>query len=74
MAYERFAGKKPVMLLDIQEHRVYAYPYAAFKKDLSARSQRALREQYENAIRHGQVVVFVRDNDERRLVSFLFDL
>ena len=74
MAHERFADKNPVLLLDIQEQRVYAYPYAAFKKELSARSQRALREQCKNAIHHGQVVVFVRDNDERRLVSFSLDL
>ena len=74
MAHERFADKNPVILLDIQEQRVYAYPYAAFKKELSARSQRALREQCKNAIHHGQVVVFVRDNDERRLVSFSLDL
>jgi hypothetical protein len=74
MAHERFADKNPVILLDIQEQRVYAYPYAAFKKELSARSQRALRQQYKKAIHHGQVVVFVRDNDERSLVSFSFDL
>jgi hypothetical protein len=74
LMYDHFAEKKPVMLLDIQEQRVYAYPYAEFKKELSPRSQRSLRKQYENANRDGQVVVFVRDNEERRLVSFSFDL
>jgi hypothetical protein len=72
--YERFADRRPVILLDIQEQKVYAYPYDEFKRELSTRSQRTLQEQYEGANRAGQVVVFVRDNDERRLVSFSFDL
>jgi hypothetical protein len=74
LMYERFADKKPVMLLDIQEERVYAYPYIEFMKELSERSQRTLKKQYEDANRDGQVVVFVRDNDKRRLISFSFDL
>jgi hypothetical protein len=62
------------MLLDIQEQRVYAYPYDDFRKELSAKSQRSLEKQYGAANRERQVVVFVRDNDERRLVSLAFDL
>jgi hypothetical protein len=45
-----------------------------FKAELSERSQRSLQEQYEEAIRQNQIVVFVRDNDKRRLVSFSLDL
>jgi hypothetical protein len=37
---------------------------------LSERSQRSLEEQYEEAVREGKIVVFVRDNEQRRLVSF----
>ncbi|HUF68507.1 MAG TPA: hypothetical protein VMM79_07600 [Longimicrobiales bacterium] len=58
------------MLFDIQEQRVYAYPYNEFMKELSARSQRSLQEQYERAIHENSIVVFVRDNEQRRLVSF----
>ena len=74
MLYDRFAEKRPVILFDIQEQRLYAYPYADFRSELNARSQVSLKEQYEQANRDGQVVVFVRDNEERRLVSFAFDL
>lgn len=70
MMYKRFEDKKPVMLLDIQERRIYAYPYADFKKELSQRSQASLTKQYEKAMRENEVVVFVRDNDQRRLLSF----
>lgn len=62
------------MLFDLQEQRVYAYPYNDFRKELSARSQRSLETQYEKAGRENQVVVFVRDNDLKRLVSLSIDL
>ena len=70
MLYEQFATKKPIILLDIQELRLYAYPYDEFMRELSARSQRSLKEQYDTAIQTNQIVVFVRDNVQRRLVSF----
>lgn len=57
------------MLYDGQERRIYAYPYREFAADLSARSQVALAEEYAAALRSGQMVVFVRDNVKRRLVS-----
>jgi hypothetical protein len=68
--YEQFEEKRPVMLFDIQEQRVYAYPYDEFMKEVSARSQRSLQKQYEQAIHENSIVVFVRDNEQRRLVSF----
>jgi hypothetical protein len=37
--YEAFAEKQPVMLYDIQQRRVYAYPYEQYRADLSERSQ-----------------------------------
>lgn len=74
MLYERFTDKAPVMLFDVQEHRIYAYPYVEFKKDLNTRSQRSLKKQYEQALEENQMVVFVRDNDQQRLVSFSWQL
>ncbi len=68
--YEQYRDKKPVMLFDTQEHRIYVYPYLEFKNDLSERSQRLLQEQYEQAMIDDKIVVFVRDNDQRKLVSY----
>jgi hypothetical protein len=69
-AYRRFADQRPVVLYDIQERRVYVYPYAGFSEELSEQSQQTLKDQYERAVRDNKVVVFVRDNEQRRLVSF----
>ena len=68
--YKRFEAKKPVMLLDIQEQKIYAYPYNDFKSELSKRSQIQLEEQYEAAILDNEMVVFVRDNEKKELVSY----
>nr|CBH37335.1 hypothetical protein BSM_08120 [uncultured archaeon] len=68
--YKRFEDKKPVMLLDIQEQKIYAYPYNDFKSELSKRSQIQLEEQYEAAILDNEMVVFVRDNEKKELVSY----
>lgn len=68
--YEQYQEKKPVLLFDMQENRIYVYPYLEFKNDLSERSQRSLQEQYEQAITDEKIVVFVRDNDAKKLVSY----
>jgi hypothetical protein len=68
--YEQYQEKKPVLLYDMQENRIYVYPYLEFKNDLSERSQRSLEEQYAQAITDDKIVVFVRDNDAKKLVSY----
>lgn len=73
MMYKMFAAKRPVMLFDIQEQQIYAYPYKEFRDELSERSQGILKEQYEQAQVEGKMVVFVRDNVKQKLVSFSLD-
>ena len=73
MFYKRFEEKRPVMLLDLQSQKIYAYPYEEFKAELGERSQMMLAADYEMAIAKNKIVVFVRDNENRRLASMLFD-
>ena len=73
MFYKRFEAKRPVMLFDLQSQKIYAYPYEEYKADLSERSQAMLTDEYENAIAKNKIVVFVKDNETRRLVSMSFD-
>jgi len=50
------------------------YPYEDFKNDMSsAKSQASLAEQYELAKKAGTLVVFVRDNEAKRLASYSMD-
>jgi hypothetical protein len=71
--YSELADEKPIMLVDIQDQRIYAYPYEGFKADLNPRNQASLTDQYEQAIASNGIVVFVRDNDRKRLVSYTID-
>jgi hypothetical protein len=71
--YKQFEDKRPVVLYDIQEERVYLYPYEDFKTDMSPKSQVSLAEQYELAGKLGKMVMFVRDNEAEKLVSFILD-
>ena len=74
MLYEQYADEKPIMLFDIQEQRIYALPYAEYRAELSKRSQASLKKQYERAIANGEIVIFVRDNHEEKLVSYSLPL
>ncbi len=68
--YRMYEEKKPVMLFDIQEQRLYAYPYDEFKANLNPRNQTKLEEQYKEATADSSIVVFVRDNEQMKLVSY----
>ena len=74
MLYGKFADKKPVMLYDIQERRIYAMPYREYRATLSKRSQISLKKQYDRAMADGEIVVFVRDTQNEKLVSYSLPL
>ena len=68
--YSIYESERPIILYDIQEKKIYAYPYREFRAELSKKSQESLKRDYKFACGHGSMVVFVRDNLERRLVSY----
>lgn len=68
--YKTYASEKPIILYDIEEEKIYAYPYKEFKAEMSQKSQVSLERDYMSASVHGSIIVFVRDNVERRLVSY----
>jgi len=70
LAYSLWSKTKPIVLYHVQEQRIYVYPYEEFKNDLNARSQAILETQYRQAVHEDKIVVFVRDNDRQRFVSF----
>jgi hypothetical protein len=68
--YLRYEEKKPVMLLDVTEGKIYAYPYKEFKKELNEGGQMSLTKQYDEALRGDQFVLFIRDSQEKKLMSY----
>jgi hypothetical protein len=74
--YITYASKKPIILYeyDIQEQKIFAYPYDEFKAELSKKSQTSLELDYTSASMSGSMIVFVRDNVERKLRSYTMSI
>ncbi len=71
--YLFYEAERPIMLFDVTAQKIYAYPYDDFKSELTQGGQASLTQQYVEALRDGRVVVFVRDDEERKLVSYSID-
>ena len=69
--YSIYENERPIILYDIQEKKLYAYPYKEFRAELSKKSQASLKCDYESAAANGSMIVFVRDNIRRKLVSYV---
>jgi exopolysaccharide biosynthesis predicted pyruvyltransferase EpsI len=69
--YSIYESKRPIILYDIQEKKIYAYPYNEFRAELSRKSQASLKRDYESASAHGNMIVFVRDNIQQKLVQYV---
>src|SRR6266508_115415 len=72
--YMTYGSKNPIILYDINEQKIYAYPYKEFKAEMSKESQASLERDYKSASALGSMVVFVRDNIERKLVSYTMSI
>ena len=68
--YRMFPDKRPIIVYDVQEQIAYAYPYQDYKAELSERSQEKVEKQYQEAQAENKIVVFVRDNEKRKLRSY----
>jgi hypothetical protein len=68
--YSMYESERPIILYDIQEKKIYAYPYKEFRAELSEKSQESLKRDYESAVDNG-MIVFVRDDSQRKLVSYI---
>lgn len=72
-AYRIYRKKRPIIEFAVDENLIYAYPYAGYHAQLSERSQKLLEREYQEAQANRQIVVFVKDNRTRRLISFSID-
>jgi len=72
--YMAYGSKNPIMLYDIHENKIYAYPYKEFKAELSESSQASLEIDYKSTSISGGMIVFVRDNIERKMVSYVMSV
>ncbi len=50
------------------------FPFKEFRTEVSERSRASLTRQYKHALADGDIVVFVRDNEQEKLVSYSLPL
>jgi hypothetical protein len=72
--YMMYEDERPIVLYDIHENKIYAYPYKEFKSELSKNSQTSLKQDYKSASALRSMVVFVRDNIKQKLVSYVVSI
>lgn len=72
--YNQFAEQRPVMLVDVQDGSIHAFPVASFAELLDAPSRAHLDEQYARAIDTQQMVLFVRDVENKVFQSYSLQL
>ena len=68
--YLLYEKKKPVMLFDVTEGKIYAYPYKEYKKELNVSGQVSLTKQYDKALRRDRFVIFMRDSQKKIFMSY----
>jgi hypothetical protein len=68
--YNEHADRYPIMLLDVREMEIHAFPYDEYRSLLDSPSQAALDDQYRRAVENRQMVLFVRDAERKIFQSY----
>ena len=72
--YNEYADKRPIILADVQEGEIHAFPFAEFVTLLDAPSSQALTDQYARAVENRQMVLFIRDTSHKIFQSYTLAL
>lgn len=72
--YNQYAAQQPIMLMDVQNAEIHAYPFEEFVLVLEAASRRQVEAQYRRALAKRQMVLFVRDADNKIFQSYTLAL
>jgi len=74
MMYEAFKDKKPIIEYDVIHDRVYSYPANEYIESLSQRTREQTKQQYKEAVRKNQFLLFVKDFKDQIFRSYIFSL
>jgi len=71
--YKQFKPERRIILYDIEDGKLFVFPYKKYKKTLNKRSRIILKKQYEDAKKNNQIVVFVTDRKGKTMKSYSID-
>ncbi len=72
--YELFEDKSPIIEFDVTNGKVFSYPADDYLETLSARTRTQAKQQYREATRNGQFMLFVKDSKNRKFRSYIFNV
>ena len=72
--YNQHADKRPVILLDVNDNELFAYPFAELSEILDEDSRAGFATQYERAVANRQMVLLVRDRTNKQLLTYTLKL
>ena len=72
--YGTFRDKKPIIEYDVTNKKIYSYPAKDYIQALSRRTRSHTRKIYKEAVRNNQFLLFIKDHENQRLRSYVFDL
>jgi len=71
-AWNEHADKHPIIECDLANMTVAAYPEKEYIDALSERTRESARKEFDRIIAKGGIMVFIRDDENRKLKSFSF--
>ena len=72
--YKIIEKKDSVYLYDVQDGKIFAYPFTDFVKDMSHRDQEQAMNNYPLILSGSHMLAFVRDNERKKLTSTLIEI
>lgn len=74
MVFNTFRGKDQIIEYDIVEQKIYSYPAGDYIQNLSERTREQTALHFADATKHKKFLLFVKDSENQRLRSYVFDV
>ncbi len=72
--YLTFQDKKPILEYDVVTQKIFSYPGMDYVNNLTERTKNRTKKQYKKACKNDQFMLFIRDENNNKLRSYIFDI
>ncbi len=74
MLYLSFQDKNPILEYDLVKNKMFSYPAMDYVNGLTERTRNRTKKQYKEACKNNQFMLFVRDENNNKLRSYILDI
>jgi hypothetical protein len=74
MMYHLSQDNKPIVEVDVDSKTIYTYPAKGYIDTLTTRTRNEAKKQYEEACKNNRFILFIKDNRNKKLRSYIFDV